>query len=448
MITENYTGSSASGNSGDQNRTLTINNTSLTNDNNFQIYVNNSFLHLNTDYTIVHNSSSSVVTFLNSLWDDQNISLIYYTVSSTIGSLTSEDYDGSDTSGSDGDSNRTLTLSNTKITSSNNFQVYVNNAFLHPNVDYTTTHNSSSSVITFLNPVFDSQKINVRYVSITETTPLTEKNPILPLDTQISNNEINYFGDTIKIKRIDKLDEDSYGNAQLVYGDSKVSYTSGDDSSSDFYDTNWIAQTFSHTESLEVVSVKIKVLRTGTPSTITIGIQAVDGNNKPDGTDLTSGSLDYTDLIDDGDTEWITIPLTAYNLTANTTYAIVIREASGDSSNKYSARIKTTGTYSSGNNLTSDNSGSTWTAGSSDILFEIFGTTSTVAVSEVLTHSDDAVKMGQFQSGDKRFFLQNSESISLGDQVYHDGKWYQIDSLENFSMGNTNYSYEIICKKI
>ena len=85
-------------------------------------------------------------------------------------------------------------------------------------------------------------------------------------------------------------------------------------STSDFYDTNWIAQTFTvGSSSIEITSVKIKILRTGTPSTITIGIQALDSNDKPDGTDLTSGSLDYTDLIDDGDTEWITIPLDVNN---------------------------------------------------------------------------------------------------------------------------------------
>ena len=363
---------------------------------------------------------------------------------------TKEQFLGSDCTGNSGNTDRTLTINNTSLTNNNNFQVFVNNSFLHLNIDYTISHKESNTVITFLNYLWDDQSITIIYDTEISTISAASQGVtgILPLDTQLSNNEITYFGDTIKIKRITKLEEDDRGNVQLVYGDSKVSYTSGDDSTSDFYDSNWIAQTFSYINSIEVVSVKIKVKRTGTPSTITIGIQALDANSKPDGTDLTSGSLDYTDLIDDGDTEWISIPLTAYTLSADTTYAIVIREASGDSSNKYSARIKTTGTYSDGNNLTSSDSGSTWTAGSSDILFDLYGTTSTVAVAETLTHSDDGVKIGHFQVGDKRMFLQNSESISLGDQVYHDGKWYQVDDLEKFSMGNTQYSYEIICKKI
>ena len=362
--------------------------------------------------------------------------------------MTTEYFNGSSCTGSDGEQNRTLTLSNSYETSNDNFQVFVNNSFLHLTKDYTVVHNASNTIITFLNYLWDDQSITIIYSTRT-TQSSSGSSGILPLDTQLSNNEITYFGDTIYIKRITKLDEDSYGNTQNVYGDSKIYNVNGDDSSSDFYDTNWISQTFTTSTSLiNVTSIKIKVIRTGTPSTITIGIQALDSNSKPNGTDLTSGSLDYTDLIDDGDTEWITIPLTAYTLSASTGYAIVIREASGDSSNKYSARIKSVGTYSDGNNLTSDDSGSSWIAGSSDILFDLYGTTSTVAVVETLTHDDDVVKSGQFQSGDKRMFLQNSESISLNDYVYHDGKWYQVDSLKKFSMGDTTYSIEIRCKKI
>jgi len=270
----------------------------------------------------------------------------------------------------------------------------------------------------------------------------------LPFDTRHINKEIYDIGDSVVIRNVTKLDQDDRGNAQLVLGDSKVSYTSGDDALLNFYNATWIAQTFAvGTSDIDVSSIKIKIKRTGTPSTITIGIRAVDEDSKPTGSDLTSGSLDYVDLIDDGDTEWIVLPLTSYTLSASTTYAIVIREASGDSSNKYEARIKTTGSYSGGNNLTSSDSGSTWTVGTSDILFDLYGDTDATAVVETLTESDDAVKNGHFQSGDKRIYFQNNEDVSRGTKIYHDSKWYEIDSIDKFSFGNTTYSIEAIAKK-
>lgn len=272
---------------------------------------------------------------------------------------------------------------------------------------------------------------------------------LLPLDTQYINNEISDLGDTITIRAITKLDYDDRGNAQVVLGDSKISHTSGDDALSSFYDSNWIAQTFTTTTSFNTTSIKIKVKRTGTPGAITIGIRAVDGDSKPTGSDLTSGTLDYTDLIDDGDTEWIVLPLTDYTLSASTTYALVIRSAGGDTSNKYEARIETTGTYSGGNNLTSDDSGSSWTAATNDILFDLYGDTSTIAMVDILTMEDDLVKLGAFQSGDIRLNFQNSESnISRGTRIKYRSLWYEIDSVELDSMSDTNYFSECIAKKI
>jgi len=445
--TENYKGSDCTGNDGSVNRTLTIGNSSKTNNNNFQVFVNNSFLHLNVDYTVEHKSSGTVITFLNRIWNDQAISVIYETTVSVIGSLVSENYTGGDCSGLDGDSNRTLAISNTQLTYEDNFQVFVNNSFLHLNRDYTVSHKSSSSVITFLNSIFNSQSINVRYA--TKYTGLTETKKLLPLDTQFINNEINEVGDTITIRKVTQLDYDTRGNAQKVLGDSKIAYTSGDDALEDFYGANWIAQTFTTgSSSINTTSIKIKVKRVGTPSTITIGIQAVDGNSEPDGTDLTSGSLDYIDLIDDGETKWIVIPLEDYTLSANTTYALVIRESSGDSSNKYQARIKTIGTYSSGNILTSSDSGSTWTAGNSDILFDLYGDTETVAVSNVLTFDDDSVKAGVARHGDIRLFFQNSEDIDRGDRVKFRNLWYKVKEITKDSAGDVNYFIDAVCSKI
>lgn len=364
---------------------------------------------------------------------------------------TTENFTGSDCTGSSGEQNRTLTINNTSETNNDSFQVFVNNSFLHLNIDYALDHKESGTIITFLNNVWDDQGISVIYDTKISTISTASKGAtgILPLNTQHINNEITYFGDKITLRKVTKLDYDKYGNSQDVLGDSKVSYTSGDDTLEDFYGTNWIAQTFTiGSSSINTTSVKIKVKRTGTPSAITIGIQAVDGDSKPDGTDLTSGSLDYTNFLDDGETNWIVIPLDDYTLSANTTYALVIREASGDISNKYQARIKTTGTYSGGNMLTSSDSGSNWTTSSSDILFDLYGDTETVAVSNILTFDDDFVKAGVARHGDIRLFFQNSEDINRGDKIKFRNLWYKVKEITEESAGDTIYMMDTLCRKI
>ena len=362
--------------------------------------------------------------------------------------MTTENYTGINCTGNEGETNRTLTIGNTLETSNDNFEVFVNNSFLHLSIDYTVNHNESGTVITFLNNLWNNQNITVIYT--TEVSRIsTGDSGVLPLDTQYINNEITYFGDSITIRNKTNLSYDNYGNSQEVLGDSKISYTSGDDALLGFYDSTWVAQTFSVGDSdISVTSIKIYVKRTGTPGEITISIKAIDEDSKPTGDDLTSGSLTYNDLITDGSTEWIVLPLTSYTLSANTTYSLVIRTNSGDSSNKFEARIKTTGTYSGGNSLTSSDSGSTWTSGSSDILFDLYGDTETVAIVDILSQNDDAVKNGQFQSGDKRFFLQNSETISRGSRIKHNNLWYEVKELITDSCTDDTYFIECLGKKV
>jgi len=65
--------------------------------------------------------------------------------------------DGSDATGSDGDTNRVLTLS---ATPSFMIHIFVGGAPLHHTDDYTV----SGADVTFLNALFNSQKIEVVYV--------------------------------------------------------------------------------------------------------------------------------------------------------------------------------------------------------------------------------------------------------------------------------------------
>jgi len=80
--------------------------------------------------------------------------------------LTTENKRGSDCSGTDGTSNRVLTLSNTQLTQSGGFNVFVNGLNLVPTTEYSVAHSNSASTITFLNPVWDTDYIVVIYLEL------------------------------------------------------------------------------------------------------------------------------------------------------------------------------------------------------------------------------------------------------------------------------------------
>jgi len=74
-----------------------------------------------------------------------------------------ENYTGADCTGSSGGSNRVLTLSNTGKTTQGGFLVYASGLALSLTTDYTVSHNTTSSEITFLNRLWDDMLIIVNY---------------------------------------------------------------------------------------------------------------------------------------------------------------------------------------------------------------------------------------------------------------------------------------------
>jgi len=154
-------------------------------------------------------------------------------------------------------------------------------------------------------------------------------------------------------------------------------YNTGDDGSDRAYGVVWLAQTFTvgasgHT----VTSVKLKLYRLASPGLVTVSIRATDGTH-PTGSDLASGTIDGNTLTTDIAGAWYEIALTAYPLSANTNYAIVVRDPSGSTSNKLYWRWDfSSPTYAGGNVENSADSGGTWTSYTSwDYMFEVWGTT-------------------------------------------------------------------------
>jgi len=75
--------------------------------------------------------------------------------------MNKEEKTGANCSGNDGETNRVLTLSNTVKTIQ--ILVWVAGTMLHEGSgkDYTVNHKDTNSTITFLNPIYDDQTIDV-----------------------------------------------------------------------------------------------------------------------------------------------------------------------------------------------------------------------------------------------------------------------------------------------
>ena len=78
---------------------------------------------------------------------------------------TKEFFRGSQCTGSDGTTGRTITLNNISLTTDEKTDVYVNTNKINQsgNVDYSITHNSTQSVITFNVVIWNTDYIEVKY---------------------------------------------------------------------------------------------------------------------------------------------------------------------------------------------------------------------------------------------------------------------------------------------
>lgn len=78
--------------------------------------------------------------------------------------ITNENKLGSNCSGSDGATGRILTLANVALTQTAGFQVFVNGLLLTPTTDYTLSNLATSSTVTFVGAINNTDTIDVQYV--------------------------------------------------------------------------------------------------------------------------------------------------------------------------------------------------------------------------------------------------------------------------------------------
>lgn len=148
------------------------------------------------------------------------------------------------------------------------------------------------------------------------------------------------------------------------------SYTTGDDIQGTIVGTNWYGQTWTTTSAYNITSVRVKLYRPEPPPTnFIVSIRATSGD-LPTGGDLTSGSIAGSGITVGSPGAFIDVPVTPYALSDATVYAICCRVDSISCSWRVD---NSSPSYGGGRGVSSTNSGSSWSGGSWDSMFEIHG---------------------------------------------------------------------------
>lgn len=189
-----------------------------------------------------------------------------------------------------------------------------------------------------------------------------------------------------------------------------ASFTTSD-SGATIYGANWEAQTFlSSSNSSLITEVTLKLRRQGSnPGTATAGIRATSSGNVTGG-DLTSGTLNGNTVTTGATGDYYTIPLTPFERSSNTTYAVVLRAPSGNATNYITWRMDgTSPAYSDGSRVSSTDSGSIWAIDTTDDLdFYVEGlcpfiTATGVSSGECMVsanYTPNLLTNGSFENGD------------------------------------------------
>ena len=149
--------------------------------------------------------------------------------------------------------------------------------------------------------------------------------------------------------------------------------TGGDTNSDPIYGQNWAAEYFTvGAESHTVTSVILSLQRTLEPGTVTVSIKHADGDGKPTGNDLTSGTIDGDTLSETY--SWYKIDMTEYDLEAGANYAIVVRAVAGNATNYIEWQVDANGAAATYEGFVSTNGGVSWASEDpASYLFEVWG---------------------------------------------------------------------------
>jgi len=142
------------------------------------------------------------------------------------------------------------------------------------------------------------------------------------------------------------------------------------------YGAIWRAQTFTTTSAYTITDVALYGWKYGTPGNITVSIKGVDADSKPTGDDLCTVTVDPSVVSTLPTIGWYTFTFVAPHVLSDATeYAIVVRTATGSTSNYYCPFGYGSSGYAGGGSAISTNSGASWgnISTTNDMDFRIYG---------------------------------------------------------------------------
>jgi hypothetical protein len=153
-------------------------------------------------------------------------------------------------------------------------------------------------------------------------------------------------------------------------------YITGQDAHLAAYGVQLRDMSFTPTTGHTITSVKLLLYREGSPGVFSIDIKATDGNSKPTGASLCSGTYNGNTLTTNGAGAWVEITLgVGAVLTAGVKYIITITVPSGSAGNSVDGLIDSSSpSYAGGAYTYSTDNGASWTVSeATDVLFEEWG---------------------------------------------------------------------------
>lgn len=167
------------------------------------------------------------------------------------------------------------------------------------------------------------------------------------------------------------------------------------DTTSSAYGTNWLGQNFIATKNT-ISDCIVECKAVGSPAgNLVASIYATDGSGFPTGAALGSVNITASTIGVGGLLLGYFAKATfspAVTVTVGTKYALVLSVPSGDGSNYVAWQRNSAGGYADGIAITSANSGSTWSNGTGDMSFKVYGYDSGILGRAYLSDSTDINK--------------------------------------------------------
>lgn len=239
----------------------------------------------------------------------------------------------------------------------------------------------------------------------------SQRSTIKTQEGYTSNNTNNYI-DVSRLNVARVLAEEGDYDFYIYYGPLANSkhefYDTGDDEAnvnpiitSDWFGQSFTVGTTGDNVNFIISSIKLKLYRLGLPGTLTVSIQALDGGDDPDGTDLSTGTIDGNTFTTSSSGNFEEITMSSFELQASTSYGIVVKALSGNGANWIKwRRDGSSPSYAGGTSKFSENSGSTWFDDNSDFMFEVYGADASVTYlrinpENVVENNNEQISIGQ-----------------------------------------------------